>query len=519
MFIFVSIHSFSQERFWGIYPGWKVDKSYMQLDNYLLCGIDTLDMGYSNTPIFSTINSNGDILETSRYVSDTLVGFSMYTSNSYSLHSSFVLASGVYKEYLKDYILNPILMYFNTNNYYLDSIKDFKTYFGGKSAQIIFHNDLDTVIHLFGKVQYTQQWNTRTFYGSYNKLQDSFIWNDYLKPVTCVMKPYQALPTLDGGYLVSCEQDMSVGNPEEVFACILKLDSEGNEQWRYVINERMVETQFGPAESATYRPRIFDAPDGNYWVVWTDPSYIMSVSMQINPNRTVWIAKLIDNGDSCEFIEERDLRAELDNFNRGSYVIEDSYQAEDGTMYVLLTMLSEYQSALAKIHPNGVGAWFRTYKCYPEDVGSSYTYLKGMTATSDGGFMLTGGYQNHGTEMFPDGMIASVVFKVDSCGCFEAEGCNDHCMDSYSEHFVYMQEASIFPNPASDIISVSFDYQGGETDFEYRIYSLNGQTLMSGLSDKEAEALEVSINDLSAGYYTIQVWGGGKIYTGKFVKE
>ncbi len=58
-------------------------------------------------------------------------------------------------------------------------------------------------------------------------------------------------------------------------------------------------------------------------------------------------------------------------------------------------------------------------------------------------------------------MIASVVFKVDSCGCFEEEGCNDYCLDSYSEQFVYMAEASIYPNPANNKITVSFDYSGG----------------------------------------------------------
>jgi hypothetical protein len=35
----------------------------------------------------------------------------------------------------------------------------------------------------------------------------------------------------------------------------------------------------------------------------------------------------------------------------------------------------------------------------------------------------------------------------------------------------------------------------------------------------EARYLLVDICDLPDGYYMIQFWGGGKIFTGKFVKE
>jgi hypothetical protein len=61
--------------------------------------------------------------------------------------------------------------------------------------------------------------------------------------------------------------------------------------------------------------------------------------------------------------------------------------------------------------------------------------------------------------------------------------------------------------------------QGGETEFSYKIYNINGQLLNEGKSEKSAQTFDVKVDDLPSGYYMIQFWGGGKIFTGKFVKE
>jgi hypothetical protein len=243
--------------------------------------------------------------------------------------------------------------------------------------------------------------------------------------------------------------------------------------------------------------------------------------MQPNPQSSIRIAKLEDTITGCIFTGERSLMAELDNPTLNYYLINDSYQAENGDMYLLLQNYWGTNSSLVKIHANGVGAWIRTYKCYPDDnvASNSITELYGITKTSDGGFILTGKFFSPAGDWFPSGMIASCVFKVDSCGCFDTEGCNANCADTYAEYYVNMAEASIFPNPASDKITVGFDYKGKETEFEYRIYSINGQLLADGKSDKTAQTFEVDVDDLPSGYYTIQFWGGGKIFTGRFVKE
>ncbi len=515
------IVTYAQERFFNLYPGWITKYVLESENNYLLFSDDTLYYPNSITPIFSKIDLLGNFIESFRYVNDTIYGFSIYTSDSYSIHDDCIIASGVYKEFTKDYILNPILMYFNNSNYYCDSIIDFKSYFNDRSTQFKFHNDLEGKIHLFGTSQYSADWNTRTFFAIYDPQTGTFTMKDYTKPTTCIMTPYQALPTSDGGYLLSCEQDMTYNNPESVSSCILKIDSEGNEKWRFVI-PGMDSIPGFPYDFtlAYYRPRIFNAPDGNYWVVWTDPMVNSNLYLQSNPQSTIRIAKLEDTITGCIFTGEKDLKTELDNPAQNWYLINDSYQDENGDMYLLLQNYWGINSAFVKIHSTGVGAWLRTYKCYPEnDVEIQETALYGICPTEDNGFMLTGKFYSYPSTLFPNGMIASCVFKTDSCGCFDAEGCNPHCADSYAEYFVNMSEASIFPNPASDKITVVFEYEGGETEFSYKIYTLNGQLLADGKSEKTTQTFDVVIDELPSGYYMIQFWGGGKIFTGKFVKE
>lgn len=531
LFYCISV-SYAQERFFNLYPGWEITHVEEGSSEHLLFGSDTLYSGNSNTPIRIKITESGNFIEYDRYVSDTIYGFSIYSSESYSIHDNYTMASGVYIEYFKNYVLNPVLMFFNNEDYYCDSILDFKSDFNNRLTILRFHREVGNKIHLFGTSLYDEDWNAKTFFAIYDLQTGDFTMKDYPKPSNCVMTPYQALPTPDGGYLLACEQDMTYLYSDAVYACILKIDSEGNEQWRYIIPSHNNIPTFPPDfTTANYRPRIFNAPDDNYWVVWTDPDVISGYELQVNPVSTIRIAKLRDNITSCEFVDEVDLYSQLDNFYRYQYLINDSYQDEQGNMYLLLQSDGGYISALVKICSNGVGAWLRTYKCYPEDdAWFSNTELYGITPTSDNGFMLTGKFYSPSSTLFPNGMLASCVFKVDSCGCFDAEGCNANCADTYAEYFVNMAEASIFPNPASNEITVGFDYEGGETEFEYKIYSLDGKLLQDGSnrnhasvlrqsSATEARYLSINICDLPSGYYMIQFWGGGKIFTGKFVKE
>ena len=519
----------AQERFYSLYPGLAIFKSFENENGYRLYGVDTANYANSITPIYSSTYLNGEIGETIKYINDTIATFSFYTSGNFKILDNYVVIGGIYKENTKNYILNPILMYFDVSNYHLDSIRDFKEYFNQRSARFFLHEDNENTISFCGDVQISMDWEAKTFYGIYNRITDSFTHKEYAIPNHCQMTPYQLHPTQDGGYIISTEQDMTYLYPERVKACLVKTDAEGNEQWRYVI---------GPDSIATYRPRVFDAPDGNYYVVWTDPQRITSTLLQNNLSNTIRIAKLTDYGSYAELSNERDLYVDFGIAIRTYNVIYDCLQTDDGTMYLLLQSLSGYRSVLVKIFPNGRGAWLRSYRVFPEnDPTYSETSLYGMSRTSDGGFMLTGEFSSDPGAMFPNGIQSALAIKVDSCGCLDAEGCNPHCGDSYLPQYIRMPQAEVYPNPAVDEIRIVLPNGNGSAGYNIKIYSTSGQLLMEenclgsdyksaqvGSSDYKSERavgvgeFSVNISELPDGHYRVLVSGGGKVYGAGFVK-
>jgi len=500
----------AQERFYNLYNGIMLYYSTEITNGYLIVGLDTTiyTTGIDGTIIFDSIDYYGNFLGSKKYFNDTIASFSTYTKLNHSSNSELSLVSGCYKKYSKDYYLFPLLAFFD-NMQEIDSIKDFRNSFGGKSARIFAHYKLGTKYYLIGDVQYSLEANVRTFFGVYDPSDGSFSYKDYTRPNNCVMTPYQLHPAHDGGYIISTEQDMTYLYPKKVKACLVKTDAEGNEQWRYVI---------GPDSIATYRPRVFDAPDGNYYVVWTDPQRITSTLLQNNLSNTIRIAKLTDYGSYAELSNERDLYVDFGIAIRTYNVIYDCLQTDDGTMYLLLQSLSGYRSVLVKIFPNGRGAWLRSYRVFPEnDPTYSETSLYGMSRTSDGGFMLTGEFSSDPGAMFPNGIQSALAIKVDSCGCLDAEGCNPHCGDSYLPQYIRMPQAEVYPNPAVDEIRIVLPNGNGSAGYNIKIYSTSGQLLMEENTEASKD-LSVNISELPDGHYRVLISGGGKVYGSGFVK-
>jgi hypothetical protein len=166
--------SYAQERFFNLYPGWEITHVEEGSSEHLLFGSDTLYSGNSNTPIRIKITENGNFIEYDRYVSDTIYGFSIYSSESYSIHDNYTMASGVYIEYFKNYVLNPVLMFFNNEDYYCDSILDFKNYFNNRLTILRFHREVNNEIHIFGTSLYDEEWNAKTFFRDIRHLNRRF---------------------------------------------------------------------------------------------------------------------------------------------------------------------------------------------------------------------------------------------------------------------------------------------------------------------------------------------------------
>lgn len=74
----------------------------------------------------------------------------------------------------------------------------------------------------------------------------------------------------------------------------------------------------------------------------------------------------------------------------------------------------------------------------------------------------------------------------------------------------------LFPNPATDVITISFDgiYEGN-----YAIINVLGQTVLGGTENSNEKQIRISVSDLKAGQYILQMKINGTLEKIKFVKR
>ena len=113
--------------------------------------------------------------------------------------------------------------------------------------------------------------------------------------------------------------------------------------------------------------------------------------------------------------------------------------------------------------------------------------------------------------MFPGGIQAALLVKLDECGCIEP-GCNSACYDGgYSQQAIHFPKVEIYPNPASEYIQISAPISKGTL----RVYNTQGQLCIE--KDYKSESI-IDITHLPNSTYTINYIGEGQVCIGKFVK-
>jgi hypothetical protein len=73
----------------------------------------------------------------------------------------------------------------------------------------------------------------------------------------------------------------------------------------------------------------------------------------------------------------------------------------------------------------------------------------------------------------------------------------------------------LFPNPANDMITISFD---GEFEDNYSIINTLGQTVAIGKEMTNEKQIRISVSNLTTGNYILQMQINGIVEKIKFVK-
>ncbi len=104
--------------------------------------------------------------------------------------------------------------------------------------------------------------------------------------------------------------------------------------------------------------------------------------------------------------------------------------------------------------------------------------------------------------------IDDYVFVGDSYGICRAK--LSDLVSDVKDNSSNTADIDFYPNPASDFINVPA-YLG----WEYQVYDLLGNCVLSGLIDSES----INVSALSTGFYTIRIYKEGKQFVGKVMKQ
>ena len=76
---------------------------------------------------------------------------------------------------------------------------------------------------------------------------------------------------------------------------------------------------------------------------------------------------------------------------------------------------------------------------------------------------------------------------------------------------------NVFPDPATDIINLTFD--GTHKDYIIEVRDLTGKVLLETVADRSAQSIKLDINNLSPGFYVLSINDGVATSAKHFIKQ
>jgi Secretion system C-terminal sorting domain len=207
----------------------------------------------------------------------------------------------------------------------------------------------------------------------------------------------------------------------------------------------------------------------------------------------------------------------------GNHQNRDFEKCPDGGYVILMTELPNdivntymFQNTITKIDSNFQFEWKKQYAPLPiSEIEHIYHEAFDIDICPDSGFVVSGYAQDTNSEpTFHNGKQIPWVFKTDYCGELEWNNCG---VDNIAEsHAAPLGSASVFPNPASDKITVS-----SSQEFEsITIRDITGKSVYTSTMSNHLLQTQLDISSLANGLYLIEVdFGERRVGAQKLVVE
>lgn len=285
---------------------------------------------------------------------------------------------------------------------------------------------------------------------------------------------------------------------------IIKMDTLGNELWRSQPNNR---DSINPGGM-----QFVQKPNGNLLVSWCDEKYRPYRALPPNdgshlsqPNKycTVWFAEIDSNG---KILWRKNIRKflnyKLQRNHDHNLDHEKAIPVKDGVIWVGRSAWIYWHNYILKTDYDGNPLWYREYELYPTNTAKSEFLPYDITATKDGGFVVTGEYRSANGNIFPNGCQLATIIKVDSFGCL-LPGCQKADSIPISiKPTKYLQYCKVFPNPANEVVTIQLPLN------KRGIYLLEVYSITGKLIEKIAihESTELNTTKYPVGFYIFKLY-------------
>ena len=298
----------------------------------------------------------------------------------------------------------------------------------------------------------------------------------------------KVIQTPDGGYLcvgwtMGWQEDVpDILDRGDVW--VVKTDSAGNTEWsRRYGNHNYYDG---------YSPGLLMSSDTSYYIATNKTHYVMNNHEMKNYN----VIKLDANFNLVFDIDYGEI-------TWGNAYYGPIIESSDGNIVIASTTRSNSSSVdrgiIHKITPDGQILWQRLYVGY--DTLDTDNLLNSIKQTPDGGFIFTGAIAD--AQLNPNQQLWLV--KTDSLGC---DGTNfwDCGVTQINTH-VSNPEFSVFPNPADNNITLTFDTDIiKKKDMTIKLYNTFGQLVrLYKPKQPQGNAIELNVSDLKTGLYLLKV--------------